>query len=383
MKIAYLISMVKGGVPAFTFREIDLLSRSGFEIALYPLTYRPGPYMPRPDWRVCRVSVIKVMLANLYSLVRFPVHYASMLLLAIRTRSLAEFALSAFFARDMAAWGAEHVHCHFGDSKLYTGYYCSKWLGVPLTATLHAYEIHRNPNPVMFKMASESCTKLIVQSEFNRNAVREKLGVDPSKMEIIRAHGDMTGDNTDASLKLLIVGEFREKKGHEVLFSAVKKLGRKDIVVWVVGEGALDVPDMARRIGVADRTVFLGSLGKDLLDIVYEACDIFVLPSRATADGDHEGIPAVLMEAMSHSKPVISTRHAGIPELVEEILVDENDVGALAQAIAALADDPERRAAMGEKNRLIIKQRFSDDAALRLGEVFRESRSNREGSTSR
>lgn len=371
MKIAYIISMVKGGVPAFTYREIDILSKHGFQISLFPLTWRTGPYMPKPEWPVCRVSGTKLLVSQFTGVLSNPIKYFALLSLAIRNKALKEFAVSMCFVGEMKRQGIEHIHCHFGDSKLYTGYFCSKWLGLTMTSTFHAYEIHRNPNPVMLKIAAERCRKIVVQSEFNKTLVMRNFGIGEDKIALIRAHGDMSDPKRAASIKILMVAEFREKKGHEILFSAVKKLNRKDMTVWLVGDGPLDIRGMALKAGVSDQVVFLGMLGKDLLNILYDSCDMFVLPSRTARDGDCEGIPAVLMEAMSHGKPVISTRHAGIPELVEEILVDENDVDGLAEAIEKLADDPELCARLGDRNIDIVKSRFSDNAVLELGEVYK------------
>jgi glycosyltransferase involved in cell wall biosynthesis len=369
-KVAYIIGMGKGGVPGFTYREVEVLHAHGFEIALFPLTYREGPYMPAEDWPVFRPSASKLLLAQLPRFLSKPGMYLSMLMTALRAGSVREFVLAMSFVGEMAKWGASHIHCHFADSKLYTGYYCSLWLNLPLTLTAHAYDIHLNPNPEMLKIALGRCERLVVQSEFNRDLVMRNFGVPKEKTVLIRAHGDMSGPGGQSPIKVLMVGEFREKKGHEVLFEAIKRLGREDIIVWIVGEGPLDVRRMVRDMGVADQVVFLGVLGRDLLGIVYDGCDMLVQPSRTAGDGDMEGIPAVLMEAMSRGKPVISTRHAGIPELVEEILVDERDPDALAEAIARLADDPELRKKLGARNTEIIKAGFAAAAALQLGELF-------------
>ena len=371
MKVAYMISMVKGGVPGFTYREIDVLTKHGYEIALCPLTYKRGPYMPKAGWRVFRATALGICIGQLRALLTHPGRYLSLFSSALRLGALREFAIAMYFAREMAAWGAQHIHCHFGDSKLYTGYFCSRWLGLPITVTLHAYEIHRNPNPAMLKLAVERCSKVVVQSHFNKDLVMRNFGIAEDKIVLIRAHGDMSEDSAGDRIKLLMVAEFREKKGHEILFSAVRKLGRFDLALWIVGEGPLDVRAMAEEAGISAQTVFFGMLGKDVLNVLYDACDVFVLPSRTARDGDMEGIPAVLMEAMSHGKPVITTRHAGIPELVEEVIVEENSVDELAEAIARLADDPDLRRRLGRRNQEIIARDYSDEAVVQLGEVFR------------
>jgi colanic acid/amylovoran biosynthesis glycosyltransferase len=188
---------------------------------------------------------------------------------------------------------------------------------------------------------------------------------------VVRIHGDVSGADRQGAVKLLIAAEFCEKKGHEVLFEALKRLGRSDLVLWVAGEGELDVRELAENAGIADQVVFMGRLPYEPLSVLYDACDIFVLPSRTAANGDREGVPVAIMEAMSRRKPVVSTHHVGIPELVRHgLLVDENDAEALAHAIAKLADDPELRRELGELNYQIIKDEFSEAAVLRLREIF-------------
>lgn len=369
MKVGYVITMASG-VSHWTHREIDILTENGVEIFTFPLRWSVGPHMPKPGWHFWKPSIARTLLTQPGMLLRMPARYVKLLMLAIRMRTIAEFLLAVDFSREMRKVGVSHIHCHFGDRKLFTGYYCSKLLNLPLSVTVHAYEILCNPNPAMFKLAAASCKWVVTISEFNKQEIASIYGVPESKITVIHCHGDISDERLSASIKLLIAAEFREKKGYDILFKAIKKLGRKDITVWVAGRGKLDVAKMAEDLGVSDQVVMMGEVNRGVLDVLYDACDVFVLPSRTASDGDREGIPVSIMEAMSHRKPVISTRHTGIPELVEDILVDENDVDGLAEAIARLADDPELRAQMGERNLEIIKRDFSDEATLKLKEIF-------------
>ena len=370
MRVAYILSMAKWGLAAWNYREIDILTRHGVEIWAYPLTWDEGPCMPKPEWHFRRPNWLRTLLVQPLAFARGPARYLAFLGLAIRMRTILEFLLANDYSLEMRRVGVTRIHCHFGDRKLYTGYFCSKFTDLPLSVTVHAYEILRNPNPRMFKLAAAECEFVVVQSEFNKREIIRLFGVDESKIRLIRAHGDTSGERAPASVKILIVAAFVEKKGHEVLFEAIRRLGRDDITVWVAGTGKLDVPKMAGDCGLAEQTVFFGAVGQEVLSVLYDACDMVVLPSRTASNGDREGIPAVLMEAMSHRKPVISTTHAGIPELVPEILVPENDAGALADAIAHLADNPDVRARQGERNYEIIKRGFSEAAVLELKQEF-------------
>ena len=373
MRIAYVLSMARYGLAAWNYREIEVLTKAGFEIWAYPLTWAEGPYMPRPEWRFRRPSALKTVLVQPVAFLRNPARYLQLLALSLRVRALPEFLLAADFSLEMRDSGIEHIHCHFGDRKLFTGYFCSLLLNLPLSVTVHAYEILRNPNPALFRIAAAHCNTVVTVSEFNKREIVREFGISEDRIKVIHLHGDVADRKSERSVKLLTVAAFVEKKGHNVLFEALRRLNRPDITLWLAGSGKLDVKKLAAEAGVAHQTRFLGALEEDVLSIVYDACDIFVLPSRTAYDGDREGIPVALMEAMSHGKAVISTLHAGIPELVPEILVPENDPDALADAIAYLADNPDARAEQGRRNREIIEREFSEAAVLRLAEVFRQS----------
>jgi len=127
---------------------------------------------------------------------------------------------------------------------------------------------------------------------------------------------------------------------------------------------------LAKSLGIEDKVTIFGEVSDDFLKVLYDSCDIFCLPSKTTRKGEKEGIPVALMEAMSYGKPVISTRHAGIPELVEEILVEENNVDELAKAIELLVDNPDLRRKLGERNRKIIEEKYSKKNVTKLRNIF-------------
>ena len=120
---------------------------------------------------------------------------------------------------------------------------------------------------------------------------------------------------------------------------------------------------------VAAITVF-GQIPDEVLKLLYLYCDIFTMPSRFGKRGVGEGLPVALMEAMSYEKPIVATRHTGIPELVPDILIDENDEIGLAEGIKKLADDPELRKTMGKRNRQIIKNEYSNQNVKKLLDSF-------------
>jgi colanic acid/amylovoran biosynthesis glycosyltransferase len=166
---------------------------------------------------------------------------------------------------------------------------------------------------------------------------------------------------------LLTVGTLREKKGIEYALRAlalIQKEGR-DFSYRVAGEGPLRpyLEDLTARLGLSERVDFLGPVDHSEIPRLLQQADIFLLPSVTAADGDQEGIPVVLMEAMVAGIPVVSTYHSGIPELVQDgrsgLLVAERDVQGLAGKLRYLIEQPELMQEMARAGRQHVLEHFN------------------------
>ncbi|ACZ38571.1 glycosyl transferase group 1 [Sphaerobacter thermophilus DSM 20745] len=331
-------------------------------ISLYPTKQATGLYNPKPEWDVHRWRPLGVLAAQPRSFVRAPGIYLRLLREAAAMGAIVDFMLAWYFARTMA--DASVIYATFGDHKLFVGYFCKRIIGLPLVVTIHAYELYQNPNPRLFRRALAACDQIITVTEYNREILAERYGVDPGRVAVVRITVDTERYRPADKFVILIVAYFVEKKGHDVLFEAVRRLGRDDIEVWVVGdvgpgEPVVDARALAARRGVESQVVFFGALGGQALEALYRACDVFCLPSHHDSLGGAEGFPTAIAEAMAFGKPVISTRHVEIPRILDEILVDEKDPEGLALAIDYLYRSPEERARLGAKNRRIAEERFS------------------------
>jgi glycosyltransferase involved in cell wall biosynthesis len=147
-----------------------------------------------------------------------------------------------------------------------------------------------------------------------------------------------------------------------------------------IGDGPLlaNLADLAGRLGLADRVRWLGpQLHRAVLD-AYRSADIFVLPSRVSANGDRDGLPNVLLEAQSQRIACISTAVSGIPELIVDgvtgLLVEPRSPAALANALSRLIGDPALRRALGAAGFERTTTRFTlQTGADRLAERFAAS----------
>ena len=166
---------------------------------------------------------------------------------------------------------------------------------------------------------------------------------------------------------ILFVGRMIEKKGFAYLLEAMGRLSAAghDVRLHAVGDGPLlpSLKDRAMQLGLADRVTFYGSrLHRFVLEMMSRA-DCLVAPSVTAADGDSEGIPVTLMEAMACGLPVVSTRHSGIPELVIDgdsgLLTEEGDGDGLFRSIRQLIADADLRDRLAANGRMRIERHFN------------------------
>jgi glycosyltransferase involved in cell wall biosynthesis len=126
-----------------------------------------------------------------------------------------------------------------------------------------------------------------------------------------------------------------------------------------------DLEDQIQHLGLDDRVVLCGAQPHQVVIELYQRGTIFVLPCIMGEDGDRDGIPNVILEAMAMGLPVVSTDHSGIPEAVQDgvngCLVTPADAHQLAEALAALLDDPAVRQRFGRNGRMKISSEFRVD----------------------
>jgi colanic acid/amylovoran biosynthesis glycosyltransferase len=160
------------------------------------------------------------------------------------------------------------------------------------------------------------------------------------------------------NLRLLILASLVPKKGHIFLFRSLQKLvdsGINNFRLRVVGTGRMesDLKNYVLNNNLSDLIDFIGvvNYGSEEMFAEYYNADIFIHPSVIAPDGDKEGIPGTLVEAMSAGIPVLSTYHAGIPSVIESgktgLLVKENDVDALAGSLIHLLQNRDMRRQLG------------------------------------
>jgi colanic acid/amylovoran biosynthesis glycosyltransferase len=169
-------------------------------------------------------------------------------------------------------------------------------------------------------------------------------------------------------VRFIGVGRMVEKKGFDDALAAFAKMRSQadapPATLTMIGDGPLrqELEAQAMQLGLGDAVRFTGLLPHAKVEEMLREAHVFVLPSRTSKNGDMEGIPVALMEAMAQGLPVLATRHSGTPELVEHevsgLLSSEGDRDALAANMLAFACAPQRWAAMGAAGAAKVRAEF-------------------------
>lgn len=381
-RVAYITSG-KIGIHRFTFNELVLLEKENVAFDLCLTQLRKGPCMPNENWSYY-VAQKKKAILEFFTLLFSGKEVLKLLFEARKRKVLPYFFIALSFHRDIKNNGNTVLHCQMGDEKLYIGYFLKRIMKIPLTVTVHAHELYKRKvydDNEEIKRLYDSCDKVITISDFNAKLINDSFGVANDKVEVMRLFPDIDHMNlVNDKVKILIVANWAEKKGYDVLLKALKRLKDTNYVLWVVGEtyfsdNSIDVRALVKEYEMEDKVAILGRQTSPILDVLFYACDIFCLPSYTEfySDGkpaEREGIPVAIMEAMAWGKPVIATNHAGNAELVEDVLVEERNVDDLYNALKTLINNPNDWKKMGDYNKDITDRKFSKKNISTLVNLF-------------
>jgi len=284
----------------------------------------------------------------------------------------------------------QHIHAHWGSTTSTMAYIISQLTGIPWSFTLHRWDISEN-NMLKEKTRTAKFVRVISKDGYNEvlgiigNEYKNKclvlhMGVDISKF--IKS-GEKTFERDKDGFIIAIPANLVEKKGHKYLVKAIetlKKKGYNNIKCYFFGDGLLreELEKIVNKMNLGDVIVFKGAIPHEKLLELYSnrEIDCVVLPSIVTEDGEKEGIPVSLIEAMAYKIPVISTNTGGIPELLDNdagIIVEQRNSYELAEAIETLIKDEGLRRKLGESGYKKVMEEFSlPNIVTKLLELMRE-----------
>lgn len=282
-----------------------------------------------------------------------------------------------------------HLHGHFAHGATTVTWLASMLCGLPFSFTGHAKDLYEGSLNPAGLLARKARAAAFVVTCTGANVAHLRAAAPGATVHLVY-HG-LNADfarllptapaaTPPARFRVVAVGRMVAKKGFDVLVDAVADLRDRgaDVELVIAGEPGPESGPVGDRITAArlDGTVeVLGPLGQQELAALYRGASAFALACRVVGDGDRDGIPNVMVEAMAAGLPVVATTVSGIPELVEDgvdgLLVPPDDPAALADALWRVAKDPELAARLGAAGRRTVAERFDGDVmACRLAALF-------------
>lgn len=266
------------------------------------------------------------------------------------------------------------VHAHFATDAIFYSP-ATDGADVPMLVSCHGHDVYRFPRAfgglgcgLLRRLFAKAAMFTAVSEHMRREMIA--LGCPPEKVRTVRVGIDLAERSflppapNPTRIRVACIAGLRPKKGIPYLVEAFGRVAamRSDAELVIVGDGPMRpaVERCIERNRLWGKAVLTGALRPEEVVKVLETAHIYVQPSITAPDGDREGIPATLMEAMARGLPVIATRHSGIPELVEDgvsgILVDERDTSALAEAMLLMMERSRTWADMGQAGRARIER---------------------------
>lgn len=371
MNVLYVLKRYPRLSETFVVREILELEARGVRIGIDALLpTEPGPQ--HPDVGLVRAPVRYlprhpsvrregVLGAHLGAAARRPVAWVREAIRARRTGTWRRFLQAGLVAQRARREGAGGLHAHFATAAAEVVGHASALAGVPFTVTAHAKDIYSEENARHLRRRVGRARSVVTVSEHNwAHLVRVLPRTDVRVVRNGVAVGEPVGPTVGGPI--LCVARLAEKKGLDLLVTATALLAAKrpDVRLEIIGGGPLLEPlrDRAERLGIAGAVSFRGPLSSTEVDEAYRRCSMVALPCRIGGDGDRDGMPTVIVEALARAIPVVTTDVVGIGELVRHrrtgLLVPPEDPTRLAEAMAELLDDPALAGELGRAGRRVV-----------------------------
>jgi glycosyltransferase involved in cell wall biosynthesis len=307
--------------------------------------------------------------------------------LRLRKVYLKEFLQAGAIAADVLRAGdVDHLHGHFCHGVATITWFASRMTGIPFSFTAHAKDIYQQElNPGRLLEDKLAAARFVATCTCANADVLRARHLRPADVHTIY-HGLDTdwfsprpAPANDVPL-LLAVGRFVEKKGFDHLVEACARL--KDagvaftcLIVGERGDAYESIRQSVDTRGLTSHVELRSAVAQDELREIYRRARVFALPCKVTEDGDRDGFPNVLAEAMAMGVPVVSTRISGIPEMIDDgehgLLVASGDVAALAGALTRVLTDDALHARLASAGRQRICERFdSRKTTVALRDLF-------------
>ena len=390
--IAYVMKRYPRLTETFILNEIRAMERLGAQLHIFSLLPPELPphhpmvsevaapiHSPPPEGRAKWATLAR---AHGRMLAASPLRYAGAVLRAMLWSALSptplsvwkQFGRGGYVASTCRRAGIRHIHAHFANAPAATARFASLMSGIPFSFTAHAKDLYLTP-PRVIQRRARAATFVATCTGYNARYLQDLLGADAGKVHLVYHGIDLSqfgareGPQSAAQPRprlILSVGRLVEKKGHDDLITACALLRRRGHAFrcMIVGEGPLrgTLAAQIAQLQLEGMVTLEGAMTHSKLIALYRHADLFALAPRIAEDGDRDGIPNVIAEAMAIGIPVVSTDVSGIPELVQHgrtgLLAPPNDPCALADALGRLLADPRAATELARAARARLEQDF-------------------------
>jgi len=374
-----VLGMILKGFPriseTFISNEILLLEKLGFTIHIFSMRKPRETFAHQSVGRInARVDYLpekilphlfSLLQANLVLAAKIPMLYGRAVRMAfrrfLRTRKSAtlKHLLQAGYLveRLLLGRGIVHLHAHFAHSPTSVAFFAGLLSGLPFSFTAHAKDIYTS-HPGQLREKIALARFVVTCTGYNRDYLKriapdvhtpiERIyhGINPRLFSTAGTNCRRKGEK-NRPYRLLTVARLTAKKGLPTVYEALCRLRDRDIAFEhvLIGDGEMrdDLLALIRRRKLTGFTRWLGTQPHHVVLEHYRRADLFLLGCRIAPNGDRDGIPNVLLEAMAMQVPVVATRVSAIPELIKDretgLLVPPEDPDAMAQAVLAVLRD--------------------------------------------
>ncbi len=412
-RIAYVMKRYPRLSETFILNEIAGMERLGAGLELFTLLQpEPPPHHPMvaqikaalhhlPAGLLGKLNA--VLWAHARRLRQSPLRYAAALGNAIRLSLISgrpfniwkQFARSAFVADKCAGLGVTLIHAHFANTPAAVAWFASTMTGIAFSVTAHAKDLYLT-KPRALRAIVRHATFIATCTQYNADYLKRIVAAGDSRKIHVSYHGvdlerfclcdPATPSHTRGQSPLVLsVGRLVPKKGYADLIAACGVLQREGIRFrcLIVGDGPLRaaLQSLIEREGLAEVVKLVGPMTHGELIELYGMAEIFALTPCIVANGDRDGIPNVLVEAMARGVPVVSTSVSGIPELVQNgitgLLAPPGSPVAVADALRKLLGDPSVGERLAAEARARVERFFDSRETIKgLRALMSESATN-------
>ena len=394
LRLTYVIGTYPLLTTTFIDREIQIMRRFGVDIQVVAIR-RPDVGTPlSADQRQLQQGVIyllpaawlTLLLSQLYFALFRPVRYFGTCAYLVsrphagpgaRLKTLLHFGEGVLTAYLLRSRQFEELHAHFLDRAATVAQVAGRLLGRPYSLSIHAAgDIF--VNPVLLREKLDEARHAVTCTAFNKKHLEALIGSSLDGRVTYVRHGleparYQPGAQAAGRPLILAVGQLTERKGFVQLVQACSALRSQGyhFACCIVGRGPqhAELAALIEQLRLADCIELRGALPHEEVVQLFRDASLFALPCIRTRDGDVDGIPNVIAEAMAMEVPVVSTYVSAIPELVQDgvngLLAPPGDVQVLATCIARLLDDEQLRDELGRNGRRTILATFDVEANVR------------------